>query len=129
MRFEASFPAEPLGVSAIRGEMTAMARACGLDDQGVGDVALAVSEAATNAVVHAYPDRAGTIRVRADNDGGELRIVIADSGGGLVPRTDSPGLGLGLPIIASVARRMEVVAEGGGTEIHMVFDCPASRAA
>jgi anti-sigma regulatory factor (Ser/Thr protein kinase) len=118
-----------MGVSAIRGEMVALARRCGLDDRTVGDVALAVSEAATNAVLHAYSERPGNIRVTADAIDGELRIVIADDGQGIGPRTDSPGLGLGLPIIASVARRMEVVAEGGGTQIHMVFDCPASRAA
>lgn len=129
MRFEASFPAVPLGVGAIRGEMVALARRCGLDDRTVGDVALAVSEAATNAVVHAYAERAGNIHVTADTAEGELRIVIADDGPGLVPRTDSPGLGLGLPIIASVARRMEVIAEGGGTQIHIIFDCPAGQAA
>ena len=124
MRFEASFPGVPLGVGAIRGEMVALARACGLDEQTIGDVALAVSEAATNAVVHAYAGRPGNILVTAESADGELRIVIADEGGGLAPRTDSPGLGVGLPIIATVARRMEIVCEGGGTQIHMVFGCP-----
>ena len=109
--------------------MTDLARDCGLSERAVGDVALAVSEAATNAVVHAYADRgdAGVIHVTAQRADGELTIVIADDGPGLVPRTDSPGLGLGLPIIATLVRRMEVVAEGGGTQIHMVFDCPGDR--
>ncbi|MCW2967514.1 MAG: putative anti-sigma regulatory factor, serine/threonine protein kinase [Solirubrobacteraceae bacterium] len=129
MRFEGSFPAVGPGVGAIRRRMAALARECGLDERAIGDVALAVSEAATNVVVHAYAEAPGSIHVTADHAGGELTIVIADDGPGLVPRTDSPGLGLGLPIIASVVRRLEVVTEGGGTQVHMVFDCPSDRAA
>jgi anti-sigma regulatory factor (Ser/Thr protein kinase) len=129
VRFEATFPAVPSSVCPLRREMVALAQACGLDEQAVSDVALAVSEAATNAVVHACADRAGTLTVRAQCGDGDLTIVIGDDGPGLVPRADSPGLGLGLPIIASVARRMEVVAEGTGTEIHMTFDCPRDQAA
>ena len=129
MQFESTFPAVPPSVCPIRREMVAIARACGLDEQAVSDVALAVSEAATNAVVHACAGGAGTLTVRARRADGELTIVVADDGPGLVPRPDSPGLGLGLPIIATVARRLEVVAEGRGTQIHMTFDCPRDRAA
>jgi anti-sigma regulatory factor (Ser/Thr protein kinase) len=129
VQFEATFPAVPSSVCPIRREMVALARACGLDEQAVSDVALAVSEAATNAVVHACAGGAGTLTVRARSGGGELTIVIGDDGPGLLPRPDSPGLGLGLPIIATVARRMEVVAEGSGTQIHMTFGCPHEEAA
>jgi anti-sigma regulatory factor (Ser/Thr protein kinase) len=129
VQFEATFPAVPPSVRAIRQEMVALARACGLDERAVSDVALAVSEAATNAIVHACAGRAGRLVVRAHHGGGELTIVVTDDGPGLVPRPDSPGLGLGLPIIATVARRMEVVADGPGTQIHMTFDCPRDRAA
>jgi anti-sigma regulatory factor (Ser/Thr protein kinase) len=124
MRFAGSFPAIPLGIAAIRGEMVAVARECGLDESQVQDVALAVSEAATNAVVHGYRGEAGTIHVSASKDEAELTIVISDTGPGLVPRTDSPGLGLGLPIIASLASRVELVSEGEGTHIHMMFSLP-----
>lgn len=129
MRFDGRFPAVSLGIAAIRGEMTAVARECGLDERQVNDVALAVSEAATNAIVHGYRGEPGTIHVTASIGDGELTIMIADEGEGLVPRTDSPGLGLGLPIIATVARRLEVVSEGSGTQIHMVFPCPRAGAA
>jgi anti-sigma regulatory factor (Ser/Thr protein kinase) len=98
-----------------------VARDCGLDEGQVHDVALAVSEAATNAVVHGYRGEAGTIHVSASMSESELTIVISDKGPGLVPRTDSPGLGLGLPIIASLASRVELVSEGEGTHVHMVF--------
>lgn len=126
VRFEASFPAVPLGVSAVRGEMTAIARQCGLDELQVSDVALAVSEATTNAVVHS---QATQITVTAKRGDGTLTIVIADDGVGMAPRPDSPGMGLGLPIIATVTERFEIVSGEGRTEVHMTFACPADLAA
>ncbi len=88
-------------------------------EHGVVDpcrVALAVSEAVTNAIVHAYVDeRAGTIEVTAQRhpDDGVV-ITVSDDGHGVKPRTDSPGLGLGLALIASVA-------EHGGCRARMVL--------
>ena len=129
MRYDETFPAVPVGVGAIRRAVSAFARECGLDQGQVRGVALAVSEAATNAVVHGYRGRPGQIHVTARATRGELTVVIADDGSGLVPRQDSPGLGLGLPIIASVASRFEVVARERGTEIRMVFPAAGSDAA
>jgi serine/threonine-protein kinase RsbW len=123
MRYEKSFPAVPLGVGAIRREVVALARECGLDRTDADEVALAVSEAATNAIVHGYRGDEGLIHVSASREGDKLRIVIADDGRGLHPREDSPGLGLGLPIIAHVAESVEIVSNGAGTEIHMDFRC------
>ena len=40
----------------------------------------------------------------------------------MLPRTDSPGLGLGLPLIAQMTQSLEVHDRaGGGTEIRMSF--------
>ncbi len=51
-----------------------------------------------------------------------------DEGSGLAPRVDSPGLGLGLGLIAQVADSADVRApEDGGTEVVMRFN--VSRAA
>jgi len=106
--------------------MAAIASECGLSDQAVGDVRLAVSEAATNVIVHAYPEGAGDVRGAAFIEAGRLRIVIADNGRGLGPRIDSPGLGLGMPMIATVADVMDIKSDLDGTEIHMTFPCPAA---
>ncbi len=62
--------------------------------------------------------------VTAAMQDGELAIVIGDTGPGLVKRRDSPGLGAGLSVIASVAERLKIVSHPGGTEIHMAFPCP-----
>jgi anti-sigma regulatory factor (Ser/Thr protein kinase) len=129
VRYDATFPAVPLAVGEIRHEVAAFARQCGFDEPQLAAVALAVSEASTNAIVHGYRGRPGAIRVSAAIGDGELTVVVADDGCGLVPRTDSQGLGLGLPIMASVARRVEFVAEGGGTQVHLVFPCLDEAAA
>jgi len=92
----------------------------------IGRRRLAVSEAATNAVVPRLPGAAGELRLHAFVESGELKVVIADDGDGLLPRTDSPGLGLGLPIMSAVSERCEVVSGPDGTEIHLAFPCPAA---
>jgi serine/threonine-protein kinase RsbW len=122
--FEASIPGTPLGVRRLRHEMARLAEDCGLDAEGVADVSLAVTEAGTNAVMHAYADTEGDLQVTAAIANGELAIVVADAGPGLVERDDSPGLGVGLAVIASVSERMRIISHPGGTEVHMAFPCP-----
>jgi len=119
--FEATFPSGPPGVGAMRRDVAAFAERVGMDKDGVGSVKLAVSEAATNAVVHGYREHNGELRVRAFVDASELVVIVGDTGVGLAPRPDSPGLGLGLPLMASVTTRFQVVSGVRGTEIHMAF--------
>jgi sigma-B regulation protein RsbU (phosphoserine phosphatase) len=95
-------------------------------EDAIEDVKLAVSEAVTNAIVHAYREGPGEVVVSAEATEDDLVIVVSDSGGGMEPRPDSPGLGLGLSIIRSVTSRMEVSeATGGGAEVLMGFSRPA----
>ena len=122
--FEARMPGTPLGVRMLRHEMSIIATDCGMDAAGVADVQLAVTEAATNAVMHGYAQAPGELTVSAVVQDGELAIVIGDTGPGLVERRDSPGLGVGLSIIATLSERLRIVSDDGGTEIHMAFPCP-----
>src|SRR5918994_313931 len=100
MPFEARIPGTPLGVRMLRHEIAELAKECGMDAEGIADVRLAVTEAATNAVIHAYAEAEGELRVTAAVDQGELAIVIGDTGPGLVEGRDRPGLGLRLSLIA-----------------------------
>jgi anti-sigma regulatory factor (Ser/Thr protein kinase) len=122
--FEARIPGTPLGVRRLRREMSVLASECGMDAAGVADVRLAVTEAATNAVMHAYADATGDLTVTAAIQDGALAIVIGDTGPGFVERRESPGLGVGLSVIATVAERLRIVSRPDGTEIHMAFPCP-----
>lgn len=94
-------------------------------------VRLAVSEAVSNVVVHGYrepPPGDFTLRVEAHGD--ELRVIVRDAGCGMQPRMDSPGAGLGLPLIARVAETFSVTENpGGGTEVCMTFPLGESVAA
>lgn len=127
MTFAASYEASPESIALVRNQMAVLAADCGLDAQAIGDVRLAVSEAATNALVHGYRNRSGAIRVEAAAAAGELLIAITDDGLGMSPRDDSPGLGLGLPLIAKVAERVEVIDATPGTQLRMAFQCPRAR--
>ena len=101
------------------------ARDCGADDDLVAALALCVSEAVTNSVLHAYrcAPQPGGVSVRAECREDELRVLVRDDGTGLTPNIDSPGVGLGLPIIAQMAHRSEIRApERGGTEVCMRFN-------
>ena len=119
-------PAEPATVGSIRAGVRDFARAHGLGAPQVADLALAVTEAVTNCVVHAFVEREpGTVRTAIQAGAGELVVTVVDDGRGMQPRADSPGLGLGLPTIASLTSSMDMHAPpGGGTALTMTFSAP-----
>jgi len=111
-------------VSRLRHAVTDYALNQGMQPARVQDLAIAVSEVVSNAVMHAYPTAPedGTITVMATANGSEVTIRVVDDGVGLRPRSDSPGAGFGLAIAGSVARRMVVERPArGGTEVRMTF--------
>jgi anti-sigma regulatory factor (Ser/Thr protein kinase) len=118
------FAARPDRIAAVRHDVRDYAERNGAANPNA--VALAVNEAITNAVVHAYVDASepGEIEVvvqRLPDDEG-IEILVCDDGRGMMPRADSPGLGLGLPMVATLAERFEVEARaGGGTRVLMAF--------
>lgn len=82
--------------------------------------------------MHAYREveHPGEIEVAAALAADELWVIITDAGSGLRPRPDSPGLGLGLAIIAQVADGVDLVKPAaGGLELRMRFALPAAGAA
>lgn len=125
------FPAQPDQVRLARREVVAYAREHGAVDPEA--IALAVSEVVTNVVIHAYIDTAqpGSIEVRAERHAGNgLEILVHDEGRGPLPRDDSPGLGVGLPLVARLSQRFRVEARpGGGTAVSMVFPVRDAAAA
>ena len=110
-------------IGRIRHDVKAHAREQGARDPDA--IALAVTEAVTNAVLHAYIDEPepGEVEVVVQRVAEDcVEILVCDDGRGMRPRTDSPGLGLGLPLVATLADNFEVQArDGGGTRVRMAF--------
>jgi serine/threonine-protein kinase RsbW/stage II sporulation protein AB (anti-sigma F factor) len=121
-----SIPALADEVASIRQAAVAFARAEGVPDPPLEDLRLAISEAVTNAVVHAFRTRdlPGTVTVTVDVTCDQVvEAIVRDDGMGMSPRGDSPGLGLGLGLIGSVADAVEqrLPAAGIGFELWMSF--------
>lgn len=121
-RIDLRLPAEPRTVPTMRWAATRFAEKHAAADPA--GVALAVSEAVTNAVLHAYDEgEAGEVRMVACAERDRLVVVVRDWGRrGMRPRPDSPGIGLGLPTVATLARDFTVeIPDGGGTLLRMHF--------
>lgn len=92
------------------------------------DIGLVVSEAATNAVLHAYGQGPpGPLYVSAVLVGGALTISVCDCGSGMRARTDSPGLGVGVALMTRLCDELDVSSEPAqGTCVHATFESSAS---
>src|SRR5213078_5325863 len=115
-----AFPAVAPSLSTIRRAVAACAQRAGAPAAQTAAIVSAVNEAVANAVVHAYEGGAEDARVWVgyEADAGWLRFTVADRGGGLRPRRDTPGLGLGFAIIAQLADELELRdAVDGGVEV------------
>ena len=126
---ELTVPARAENVGVVRHALGGLAEVLNVDDQALSDIRLAVTEACTNVVVHAYPERDGPLHVSALLDGEErLTVIVRDEGRGIVPRPDSPGLGLGLPLIATLTEALELSTdEEEHTEVRMIFRLAAGQ--
>ena len=97
----------------------------------LGDIKTAVSEAVTNCIVHAYPDKLGIISVRCRILKDQvLDIVIKDKGVGIrdIEQARTPAFttggkersGMGLTIMESFMTTLDISsAPGKGTSVHM----------
>jgi serine/threonine-protein kinase RsbW len=119
-----TWPAVVDSVPLIRRTVVGFAETEGATARALDNIALAVSEAAANAAVHGFLGMPvpGSIVVTAESSASRVLVVVTDDGTGLSPRSDSPGLGLGLIIIAEVTDALEIVSGAeGGTELRMEF--------
>jgi len=125
---ELTVPARAENVSVVRHVLGALGDALAVEGDILHDVRLAVSEACANVVVHAYAETDGLLEVSVrPTPDRMLEIVVRDHGRGMGPRTDSPGLGVGLPLIAALTTALEIgTASDGATEVRMTFALDAS---
>jgi serine/threonine-protein kinase RsbW len=132
VQLELTVPAVAENIPLLRQAMAGFLDGQEIADEAASDVLLAVTEACTNVVQHAYRDADSHtadrhIELAADWSDELLTVAVRDVGRGFAPRVDSPGLGLGLPVIAALTETVEIrPLEPTGTEVLMRF--PAERA-
>jgi len=130
------FPARAEYLLLARLAVTGVARRSGLGRKDVADLKLAVTEACSNAVRHAYPvSGVGEIELELVARDDRLELVVEDHGAGIrlplgVPPPASERGGMGLPLIRAVVDDLAIrPGSDGGTVVHMTKLAAGTRGA
>jgi serine/threonine-protein kinase RsbW len=124
-----TIPARPEYITLGRLALTAIAGVRPLSDETLHDLKLALTEACTNSVKHAYADGGeGIVDILYELEPDRLAVEVGDAGPGFEPG-DGNGLdgddlsegGLGIEIIRAVTDEVEIAErEGGGSRLRFV---------
>lgn len=123
-RLSLEVPAAAAAVPGARRAITSLCQYLGLAGDLTERIRLAVTEACTNCVLHAYGDApSATFAVEARVEGDSLLLVVRDYGQGIVPgRPRADTLNLGLRLIEELADSASVSTRPGrGTRVAMRF--------
>ena len=122
-------PAEAAQIPGVRRRFAELAAQDGLSDEQAAGAALAVCEAATNAVRHGFPrGTAGTISLTVRVSGGGVWVLVSDDGVGPGEQSDDPGAGFGTGLMQALTSGMQRrPGRGGGTEVEMSFSAMHER--
>ncbi len=123
-----TIPAKPEYITLSRLALTGLSRMRELSQETLADLKLALTEACSNSVRHAYPGGHGVVEIVYDLQPDRLVIEVADNGEGFDPdergdRDDELAEGgLGITIIESIADELEIgVRENGhGSRLRFV---------
>ena len=120
-----AFRAIPQAAMEARRATRQLVERTGADPAALPSIVLCVTEAVANVVTHAYRNERepGQVELEASRPTGTLCVSVRDRGCGMAPRDDSPGAGLGLGLISSLATRVSIrPVAPRGTELVMRFD-------
>lgn len=113
-----SVPASTESLSIARQVVAGVGEGLELSELEIADLKLIVSEACGNAVRHAYRDEAidgETIEIELATAEDAITVTVRDRGLGFVPAVENGGsLGLGIPLMVSIAKSFELSAREGG---------------
>jgi anti-sigma regulatory factor (Ser/Thr protein kinase) len=107
--------ASPRVLAGLRATIRRWLMPMGVPDSDMFDIALATSEAASNAIEHAYGAREATFAVRCEHRDGEVTVAVEDAGRW---RTSTPyGRGRGLAIMRALMDSVEIDRREEGTAV------------
>lgn len=120
-----TIPARPEYVALCRLALTGVARTRALPPELVGDLKLALTEACSNSVRHAYKEgREGVVEIRYELSEDRISVEVADDGAGFEPQTlkrveeELDEGGLGIAIIRALTDELEIgVRPEGGSRL------------
>ncbi len=129
VRVRLTIPARAEYITLCRLALTGIARLRELSDELVADLKLALTEATSNSVRHAYGDEVvGVVEISYELFSDRLVIEVTDEGGGFDlakaeghPDELSEG-GLGIAIIRAIADEVEIGAQPGGKGSRLRFE-------
>jgi serine/threonine-protein kinase RsbW len=122
-----TIPAKPEYITLCRLALTGLSRLRPLPDETLADLKLALTEACSNSVRHAYADREGSVEILYELHEDRLVIEVLDEGEGFEAgetEQDAGELsegGLGIAIIRAIADEFEVGERPGGTGSRLRF--------
>jgi serine/threonine-protein kinase RsbW len=118
-----TIPAKAEYVSLCRLALSGLARVQPFEDETLADLKLAITEAASNSVRHAYSGGGGVVEVVFRLDGERLEVEVVDTGAGFDPEPrDGNGDelsegGLGIAIIRAIADEFELSSDPRGSRL------------
>ncbi len=115
----------PENLALARLALAGVGAVAGAGESDIADLKLAVTEACTNAILHAYSDGAASgqlvVRYRVAADG--VDIEVEDDGAGFDPgdpiaeESERDGQGMGLMIIRTLTDSIEIESDDSGSRI------------
>lgn len=125
-RLKIELQAVPETVPNARGAITRLCEHLDLEEELAGNIRLAVTEACTNCVQHAYAGNdaaSSTFALEARVEDGALLVVVRDAGAGIARAgSATAGLGFGLPLMREAASSVDISSRPGrGTRVAMRF--------
>ncbi len=126
-RIELTIPARAEYITLGRLALAGVARLRPLGDETLGDLKLALTEACSNSVRHAYGDGgAGRVEIVYELRPDSIAVEVADEGSGFELASGENGRelnegGLGIAIIRALTDELEVVNGANGTGSRLRF--------
>ncbi len=123
-----TIPAKPEYITLGRLALTAIAGVRPVSDEALHDLKLALTEACTNSVKHAYGEGGGSVDILYELLADRLAVEVGDAGSGFDPNSgrgngddELEEGGLGIAIIRALTDEVEIgEREGGGSRLRFV---------